>query len=168
MEEFVGKLRRLYPMWSEVVQNLEWSPRRWRETVRFPKTYNMSRFCYFSNLTFDDLSRPQMTSDHKNSNRFISSLVSAFQKHIGWKKSKKSLFRSIFKYANKERARLFHHTGLFHHTTGAPHAPQCTTANKERGYFTISGYFTIPWVHLMHFNAPHHLSTSVLRFYTTK
>ena len=34
-------------------------------------------------LTFDDLSRSQMTSDPKNSNRFISSLVSAFQKHIG-------------------------------------------------------------------------------------
>ena len=49
-------------------------------------------------MTFNDLSRPQMTSDHKNSNRFISSLVSAFQKHIGWKKSKKSFFRSIFKY----------------------------------------------------------------------
>ena len=49
-------------------------------------------------MTFNDLSRPQMTSDPKNSNRFICSLVSAFQKHIGWKKSKKSLFRSIFKY----------------------------------------------------------------------
>ena len=38
-----------------------------------------------------------MTSDPKNFKRFISSLVSALQKHIVWKKSKKSLFRSIFK-----------------------------------------------------------------------
>ena len=49
-------------------------------------------------MTFDDLSRSQMTSDLKNSNRFITSLVSAFQKHIGWKKSKNSLFKSIFMY----------------------------------------------------------------------
>ena len=65
---------------------------------RFPKRYHMSRFCSFSNLTFDDLSRPQMTSDPKNLNRFISSLVSAFQKYTVYKKSKISLFRSIFKY----------------------------------------------------------------------
>ena len=39
-----------------------------------------------------------MTSDPKNSKRFISSLASAFQKHSVWKKSKNSLFRSIFKY----------------------------------------------------------------------
>ena len=58
----------------------------------------MSRFCSFSNLTFDDLSRPQMTSDPKNFDRFISSLVSAFQKYTVYKKSKISLFRSIFKY----------------------------------------------------------------------
>ena len=58
----------------------------------------MSRFCSFSNLTFDDLSRPQMTSDPKNFDRFISSLVSAFQKYTVYKKSKISLFMSIFKY----------------------------------------------------------------------
>merc|ERR1712030_217870 len=66
--------------------------------IRFPKIYNMSRFCYFSSLTFDDLSRPQMTSDPKNNYRFLKHKLSAFQKHIVWKKSKKSLFRSIFKY----------------------------------------------------------------------
>ena len=58
----------------------------------------MSRFCNFSSLTFDDLSRPQMTSDPKNNYRFLKHKLSAFQKHIVWKKSKKSLFRSIFKY----------------------------------------------------------------------
>ena len=46
------------------------------------------KFLPFWTLTFDDLSRPQMTSDGKNSNKFILSLVSAFQKHIVWKKSK--------------------------------------------------------------------------------
>ena len=39
-----------------------------------------------------------MTSDPKNNYRFLKHKLSAFQKHIVWKKSKKSLFRSIFKY----------------------------------------------------------------------
>ena len=40
----------------------------------------MSRFCDFSSLTFDDLSRPLVTSDPKNSNRFLKLKLSAFQK----------------------------------------------------------------------------------------
>jgi hypothetical protein len=55
----------------------------------------MSRFCWFWNLTSNNISRPQMTSDHKNFNRSISSSVSAFQKHIVWKKSK-NLFWKLF------------------------------------------------------------------------
>ena len=42
------------------------------------------KFLLFWTLIFDDLSRSQMTSDRKNSNWFILSLVSAFQKHIIW------------------------------------------------------------------------------------
>ena len=90
--------------------------------LRFPKTYNMSRFCDFSSLTFDDLSRPQMTSDPKNSNRFLKHKLSAFQKHSVWKKSKKSFFRSIFKYVllGWVGEGVCHCTSVL---SSAPHAP---------------------------------------------
>ena len=83
-----------------------------------------------------------MTSDPKNSNTFISILVLAFQKNIVWKKSKNSLFRSIFKYdlrglkwsetkINPQRLRFDHpSTSLMHlnyHSLIAPHAPHCTS-----------------------------------------
>ena len=90
----------------------------------------MSRFCPFSMLTSNDLSRTQMTSNTKNSNTFISSLVSAFQKHSVWKKWKISLFRSILKYdlrGLKWPETKILSKGFCLTIPHAPHAPHCSS-----------------------------------------
>ena len=47
-------------------------------------------------MTFNDLSRPQMTSDRKNFDRGRKRSISGFRKYIPCKKSKFSIFKSIF------------------------------------------------------------------------
>ena len=122
--------------------------------IRFPKIYIMSRFCYFSSLTFDDLSRPQMTSDPKNNYRFLKHKLSAFQKHIVWKKSKKSLFRSIFKYVLLSvcpcvsvSVCLCVCTSCTSLHLTAPHLPSLTIPNPQSSILNPQSSVLSSWLH---------------------
>ena len=127
----------------------------------------MSRFCPFSNLTFHDLSRAQMTSDPKNSKRLISSSVSAFQKHSGWKKSKKSFSKpfssttSTDRNGRKPKLPHFYLSSNSCSTVHAPHAPQST-------FHIPHSTFHIPHstLHIPH-STPHipHSSLLIPQFY---
>jgi hypothetical protein len=81
---------------------------------------------HICNLTSNDLLRPRMTSDLKNSNRSILRSVSGFQKHIVCKKSRKLIFKAILAWCRAgaqklERGPPSHTIPTLSHTI--PHYP---------------------------------------------
>ena len=117
-------------------------------SILTPHSFKKHIICWFWTLTSNDLSWAKMTSDPTNSKRLIPSLVSAFQKHSVWKKSKNSLFRSIFKY--ELRGLKWPETKIIPQRLllTIPHHPSCTS-------------ITIPHHPSQSLTIPHHPSFSV-------